>query len=68
MAKSIFPNDDAQFKSIYLAIIDITKMDKDSMEFGKTLNQLCIYFGGLQRIIYTLDMLFTIYIHNYPLT
>ena len=53
MAKSIFPNDDAQFKSIYLAIIDITKMDKDSMEFGKTLNQLCIYFGGLQRIIYT---------------
>ena len=45
-AKSIFPSDDALFKSIYLAMIDITKKWTGTpWNWGQTLNQLCIYFG-----------------------
>ena len=45
-AKSIFPNDDALFKSIYLAMIDITKKWTGApWNWGQTLNQFCIYFG-----------------------
>lgn len=45
-AKSIFPSDDALFKSIYLAMIDITKKWTGApWNWGQTLNQLCIYFG-----------------------
>ena len=45
-AKSIFPRDDALFKSIYLAMIDITKKWTGApWNWGQTLNQLCIYFG-----------------------
>ena len=44
-AKSIFPSDDALFKSIYLAMIDITKKWTGApRNWRKTLNQLCIYF------------------------
>lgn len=44
--KSIFPSDDALFKSIYLAMIDITKKWTGApWNWGQTLNQLCIYFG-----------------------
>lgn len=44
-AKSIFPSDDALFKSIYLAMIDITKKWTGApWNWGQTLNQLCIYF------------------------
>ena len=42
--KSIFPSDDALFKSIYLAMIDITKKWTGApWNWGQTLNQLCIY-------------------------
>ena len=45
-AKAVFPTDDALFKSIYLAMIDITKKwTGASWNWGQTLNQLCIYFG-----------------------
>ena len=45
-AKSIFPSDDALLKSIYLAMIDITKKWTGApWNWGQTLNQLCIYFG-----------------------
>ncbi len=45
-AKAVFPTDDALFKSIYLAMIDITKKwTGTSWNWGQTLNQLCIYFG-----------------------
>ena len=45
-AKSIFPSDDALFKSIYLAMIDITKKWTGApWNWGQTLNQFCIYFG-----------------------
>ena len=45
-AKSIFPSDDALFKSIYLTMIDITKKWTGApWNWGQTLNQFCIYFG-----------------------
>ena len=45
-AKYIFPSDDALCKSIYLAMIDITKKWTGApWNWGQTLNQLCIYFG-----------------------
>ncbi len=45
-AKAVFPTDDALFKSIYLAMMDITKKwTGASWNWGQTLNQLCIYFG-----------------------
>ncbi len=45
-AKTIFPSDDALFKSIYLAVIDITKKWTGApWNWGQTLDQLCIYFG-----------------------
>ena len=44
--KTIFPTDDALFKSIYLAMIDITKKwTGKAWNWGQTLDQLCIYFG-----------------------
>lgn len=44
-AKTVFPTDDSLFKSLYLAMIDITKKwTGKSWEWGQTLNQLCIYF------------------------
>ena len=46
-AKSIFPSDDALFKSMYLAMIDITKKWTGApWNWRQTLNRLCIYFGG----------------------
>ena len=43
--KTIFPTDDALFKSIYLAMIDITKKwTGKAWNWGQTLDQLCIYF------------------------
>lgn len=45
-AKSVFPTDDALFKSIYLAMVDITKKwTGTSWNWGQTLDQLMIYFG-----------------------
>lgn len=45
-AKAVFPSDDALFKSIYLAMVDITKKwTGASWNWGQTLDQLCIYFG-----------------------
>lgn len=45
-SKSIFPTDDALFKSIYLAMIDITKKwSGTAWNWGQTLDQLMIYFG-----------------------
>ena len=45
-AKSVFPTDDALFKSIYLAMMDITKKWTGSTwNWGQTLDQLMIYFG-----------------------
>lgn len=45
-SKSVFPTDDALFKSIYLAMIDITKKWTGSAwNWGQTLDQLMIYFG-----------------------
>lgn len=44
-AKTVFPTDNSLFKSLYLAMIDITKKwTGKSWEWGQTLNQLCIYF------------------------
>ena len=44
-AKSVFPTDDSLFKSLYLAMIDITKKwTGKSWDWGQTLDQLCIYF------------------------
>ena len=44
-AKTVFPTDDSLFKSLYLAMIDITKKwTGKSWEWGQTLDQLCIYF------------------------
>lgn len=44
--RTIFPTDDALFKILYLAMIDITKKwTGKSWDWGQTLNQLCIYFG-----------------------
>ena len=45
-AKTIFPTDDALFKSIYLAMMDATKKwTGKAWDWGQTLDQLCIYFG-----------------------
>ncbi len=45
-AKAVFPTDDALFKSIYLAMADITKKwTGTSWNWGQTLDQLMIYFG-----------------------
>ena len=45
-AKVVFPTDDALFKSIYLAMTDITKKWTGSTwNWGQTLDQLMIYFG-----------------------
>ena len=45
-SKAVFPTDDALFKSIYLAMSDITaKWTGASWNWGQTLNQLMIYFG-----------------------
>lgn len=44
-AKTIFPTDDALFKSLYPAMMDATKKwTGRSREWGLTLDQLCIYF------------------------
>lgn len=44
--RTIFPTDDALFKILYLAMMDITKKwTGKSWDWGQTLNQLCIYFG-----------------------
>lgn len=44
--RTIFPTDDALFKILYLAMIDITKKwTGRSWDWGQTLSQLCIYFG-----------------------
>ena len=49
-AKTVFPTDDALFKSIYLAMIDITqKWTGTTWNWGQTLDQLCIYFGDRIR-------------------
>ena len=46
-AKSVFPTDDSLFKSLYLAMMDITKKwTGKSWDWGQTLDQLCIYFEG----------------------
>lgn len=45
-AKTVFPTDDSLFKSLYLAMVDITKKwTGKSWDWGQTLDQLCIYFG-----------------------
>ena len=45
-SKSVFPTDDALFKSIYLAMVDITKKwTGTTWNWGQTLDQLMIYFG-----------------------
>lgn len=45
-AKCVFPTDDALFKSIYLAMRDITKKwTGTAWNWGQTLDQLMIYFG-----------------------
>lgn len=44
-AKTIFPTDDALFKMLYLAMMDITKKwHGKPWDWGKILEQLCIYF------------------------
>lgn len=47
--RSIFPTDDALFKLLYLAMIDITKKwngRANTWNWGRILNQLMIYFEG----------------------
>lgn len=45
-SKTIFPTDDALFKILYLATMDITeKWTGSGWNWGQTLDQLCIYFG-----------------------
>ena len=45
-SKTIFPTDDALFKILYLAMMDITeKWTGTAWNWGQTLDQLCIYFG-----------------------
>lgn len=45
-SKAVFPTDDALFKSIYLAMVDITKKwTGTAWNWGQTLDQLMIYFG-----------------------
>ncbi len=44
--RTIFPTDDALFKLLYLAMMDITKKwTGKAWNWGQTLNQFCIYFG-----------------------
>ena len=44
--RTIFPTDDALFKLLYLAMMDITKKwTGKSWDWGQTPDQLCIYFG-----------------------
>lgn len=46
-SKTIFPTDDALFKMLYLSMVDITKKWKGRpWDWGKILEQLCIYFDG----------------------
>lgn len=46
-AKTIFPTDDALFKMLYLAMMDITKKWVGKpWDWGQILEQLCIYFEG----------------------
>lgn len=46
-SKTIFPTDDALFKMLYLAMMDITKKwDGRPWNWGQILEQLCIYFEG----------------------
>lgn len=46
-AKTIFPTDDALFKMLYLAMMDITKKWVGKpWDWGKILEQLLIYFDG----------------------
>ena len=43
--RTIFPSDDALFKLLYLATVDITeKWNGRDRDWGKILSQLCIYF------------------------
>lgn len=45
-SKTIFPTEDALFKSLYLAMIDMTKKwTGKAAAWGQTLDQLSIYFG-----------------------
>lgn len=45
-SRTIFPTDDALFKLLYLAMMDITKKwTGRSLDWGRILDQLCIYFG-----------------------
>ena len=45
-SKTIFPTEDALFKSLYLAMADITeKWTGKAWAWGQTLDQLSIYFG-----------------------
>jgi len=49
-SKTIFPTDDALFKMLYLAMIDITKKwTGKSWDWGQTLDQICVYFGDRIR-------------------
>ena len=44
--RTVFLTDDALFKLLYLAMMDITKKwTGKAVNWGQTLNQLCIYFG-----------------------
>lgn len=44
--RTVFPTDDALFKLLYLAMIDITKKwTGKAWNWGQTLDQICIYFG-----------------------
>lgn len=46
-SKTIFPTDDALFKMLYLSMVDITKKwNGRPWDWGKILEQLCIYFEG----------------------
>jgi len=46
-SKTIFPTDDALFKMLYLSMVDITKKwNGKPWDWGKILEQLCIYFEG----------------------
>lgn len=45
-SRTIFPTDDALFKLLYLAMMDITKKwTGKAWNWGQTLDQFCIYFG-----------------------
>lgn len=44
--RTVFPTDDALFKLLYLAMMDITKKWTGRVwNWGQTLDQFCIYFG-----------------------